>query len=652
MADGGGHGLSAAEALWALLRLKGREGGLEAFLEAHPEGRVGSSMEAMVPPLAQEGHQARPTRLREGDLAFLHLPTLVQHRDRSWLLLRARTRKGYHLLGAQGPVAVTRAELEGMLSGQVLDLSPGLPPGASIWLRLWALLGHHRQVLAQVVAATVGIQLLGLLAPALTAVLMNRALPDGAGSLLAVLAAGVVLVAGFQAWLGHVRGRALIYGTQRMAMSAERGLLEHVLGLAYPELRTRPPGVWLQALSGFASARELFTQAALGAALDGTLALLLFCAMAWLVPGASAFLAGATLVMAGATLLAGCAEVRLQAALVEVQAREQGYLAELLGGIATLKALGAEAACLALWRRLHREGLGLSLRRDRLALWATTGLGLLGRAAEGGLLLWGGHQVMRGHLGLGTCLAYLQLASAFMRAALGLVATVHAFRVLGPRLAKATEILALPKEPRGDPGPGHRGPEPVVMRDVGFRYRPDGPWVLSGFNLDLEPGAKWKLSGPSGSGKSTILRLLAGLEEPSQGEVRIGGRAPREARSGLIYLPQFVQLYAGSILENLRVLSGGAPTDALLRAVEATGLDAFLATLPMGLKTLLPRGGRTLSGGQRQWVALTAAMASGRGVLLLDEPLASMDPAVAGRLGSALAAGDWTLVTAGHEGRP
>ena len=644
-------GLSGPEALWCLLRLQGREGSLAAFREAYPaEGPEDGlcSLDALVPLLAKAGLQARPARIQGGDLPFLQLPTLVRLRDRSWLVLKGRTRSGYLVLGASGPRSLEAPDLAGRLSGEVLDLSPGLPRDGSLWARLRGLLGHHRPVLVTIVAATVALQVLGLVTPALTAVIMNRALPDGARSLLTLVAAGAVLMAAFQAWTGYVRGRALLYFTQRMARSAERGLLEHILALGYPHLRKRTLGAWLQAFGGFTAAREVVVEKTLGVLLDGTLALVLLGVMAFLLPGPAALVAATTLVMAGATVLAGRVEARLQAREVEVGVQEQGYLSELLAGIATVKASGTEAQRLRAWRALFRKGLLLSVRRGRITLWANTGMGLLAKGVEAGVLVWGGLLVVRGALNLGAFLAFLQLATAFMGAVQGLVATCLALIVLGPQLAKASEILALPREPEALPEPASRSPEALVLRGVRFRYRPEGPWVLDGFALEVAAGGKARLTGPSGWGKSTVLRLLAGLEAPDQGDVLVGGKAPREVRHKLLYLPQFVQLQGGSLLENLTVFSGGASREAILRAAAATGLDAFVATLPMGFRTLLPHGGRTLSGGQRQWLALTAAVASGRGVLLLDEPMASLDPVLASRLEAVLASGDWTLVTAGH----
>ena len=186
------------------------------------------------------------------------------------------------------------------------------------------------------------------------------------------------------------------------------------------------------------------------------------------------------------------------------------------------------------------------------------------------------------------------------------------------------------------------------MEGVWFRYGPERPWVLQGYDLELEAGAHHELEGPSGSGKSTVLRLLAGLLVPERGRVLLAGRPPADLRQDLVYLPQFVRIFGGSVEDNLRLFSSGAPRDRIHATAAATGLAALVAHWPMGYQTLLSPGGRSLSGGQRQLIALTGAMASGRPLLLLDEALANLDPLHAAPLRELLHTGPWTLVSARH----
>ncbi|HTL99239.1 MAG TPA: ATP-binding cassette domain-containing protein, partial [Holophagaceae bacterium] len=233
--------------------------------------------------------------------------------------------------------------------------------------------------------------------------------------------------------------------------------------------------------------------------------------------------------------------------------------------------------------------------------------------------------VLQSEAGLGTLVAFVQMSSAFLSAFLNLANAYLAFVVLRPQLAPAVEVLEVETRPRVLPALARPLTGPVLVEGVWFRYEPKGPWVLKDSELRVEPGQVKHVQGPSGCGKSTLLRLIAGLYEPDQGNISIGGRPPASASGSLIYLPQFVQIYGGSILENLKLLSGQASLDRLLETAEQTGLQELLDHLPMGLETILPPGGGSVSGGQRQLIALTAVMASQRPLLLLDEAMSNLD---------------------------
>lgn len=638
-------GFPPVDALWRLLRRQGREGGLQAFRDAHP-GIVGP--EAMVEPLAAEGLQARPALLESEDLRHLPCPTLLELVDGSWTILVGRQRGRLLLEVPEGIRVLPSEQLRSWISWRALDLSPGLPPGPNLWARLLALLLLYREALLPALGLTLALTALGLVLPMISKAVMDRALPDRAASLLLTVVAGMALAGLFQTALGWLRDRILLYAATRMEAAAERGFFEHLLSCPFPFLQGKSLGDFSQALAGFHAARMLLPLKTLGTAFNAGMALVYLGLMFHYLPGPALLVLITTLVQALATWLVGRVEARLEMRQVVAQVREQSLLIELVSGIGTLKATGAEAQGLARWRRRFMAVQALALTQGRIRAWFNLGLGATNQALSIALLIWGGHGLLEGGLTIGRLFAFLQLSAGFTGAVQSLVGLALSLMVLAPQLAKAQEILAIPSEPGLRAEPPCTEPPPVVLEDVWFRYAPDLPWVLQGLNLHLEPGAKQTLDSPSGSGKSTLLRLLSGLHVPERGSIRIAGRPPKEARHRFAYLPQFARLFGGSVMDNLRVFAHGASLERILEASRETGLLALVDTLPMGFDTLLPPGGATLSGGQRQLIALTGALASGRQLLLLDEPLANLDPVREAQLRTLLFERSWTVLAAAH----
>jgi ABC-type bacteriocin/lantibiotic exporter with double-glycine peptidase domain len=646
LADAPIRGFSAVEATWRLLRLHGHEGGLQAFREAHD---VRGSAESLAEPLERAGIQARPAVIASDELAYLDVPTLVQLRDDAWVVLAGRSRDTLRLEGASGSCSTTAAELGPFLSGYVLDVSPALPPGRGLWRRLVALVLHHRRTLVLLAVASVLMQLFALVGPEITGAVMNKALPDRARSMLHVVATGVLLVAVFQAWMGWLRDRVVLFLVTRMQVSAERGVLHHLLRLPFPVLDRMTIGERLQAINGVSGAREVIAERAIAAALDGVTAVTFVVAMASKMLAPTLLVVFVALAMAGVALLVGSAQARHQAREVEAQARERSLLSELIAGIGTVKAAGAEQQALARWLGRFKAELSHGLKRQRVGLWSDAGLETMQQALYVTLLIWGGSLMLRGELLVGTLLAFVQLSSGFLGAVFGLVRLHVALAVLRPQLAQTHAVLNHEPEKRTTrrAASGTHSAS-VVMEGVWFRHRPDSPWIVKGHTMRFEAGSKHVITGPSGFGKSTIIRMLAGLYSPEEGSISIGGMSPEAASGELLYLPQFVNLFSGSIIENLRLLSGGAPVARVLEAAELTGLSALVATMPMGFETVLAPGGKNISGGQRQLIALTAAVASGRKLLLLDEAMSNLDPIRAAALRKLLDSLPATIIEARH----
>ncbi len=306
------------------------------------------------------------------------------------------------------------------------------------------------------------------------------------------------------------------------------------------------------------------------------------------------------------------------------------YLEERLGGLPDLKTSGADAYVM---RRLHER---LAARFHRINASEMAGsifnavvglLFLLGTGAALGLstALYGA-----GAITLGTIYLVFRYTGMLRDPLERLTRQMNSFQQATGGIVRVRELFAI--EPRVTDGPGAPFPEgalAVELDGVSFAYETNP--VLHGVSCRVEPGEVLGLLGRTGSGKTTISRLLFRLHDPTEGAVRLGGTDIREARIDALreqvgLVTQEVQLFQGTLRDNV-ALFDHTISDARLRAVFAgLGLDEWLCALPNELDTPLGAGGRGLSAGEAQLVALARVFLKDPGLIVLDEASSRLDP--------------------------
>ncbi|WP_150272689.1 thiol reductant ABC exporter subunit CydD [Paenibacillus tepidiphilus] len=183
---------------------------------------------------------------------------------------------------------------------------------------------------------------------------------------------------------------------------------------------------------------------------------------------------------------------------------------------------------------------------------------------------------------------------------------------------------------RGDSVFSWRPDSSLELRGLGVQYEAEGIPSLDGVHLAFQGNAKIGIIGESGAGKSTLIDILGGFLHPSSGELVLNGQrlsalTDEAWRKQTSYIPQRPYIFSGTLADNVRFYHPEATEEEVAAVVSASGLSQLVKSLPGGLNEMIGSGGRSLSGGQEQRVALARSLVSRRPVMLLDEPTAHLD---------------------------
>jgi subfamily B ATP-binding cassette protein HlyB/CyaB len=623
-------------ALVMMLRIQGL--GVDPEQIRHQFGGTPIGLPEMLRCAKAFGLKARVATTNWGRLPSTPMPALAALHDGGFLLLGKAGEDKVIVLepGRPRPTIMTQAELERVWDGRLVLMTKRatLSDLSRRFDITWFLGAVHkyRRLLGEVLVASFFLQLFALVSPLFFQVVIDKVLVHRSMSTLDVLAIGLVAIAIFETVLGVLRTYLFSHTTNRIDVELGARLFRHLLALPISYFQARRVGDSVARVRELENIRNFLTSSGLTLVIDLFftsifIAVLFFYSplLTWIVLASFPFYVG---ISAVATPLF---QQRLDEKFRR-GAENQSFLVESVTGIETLKAMAVEPQMQRRWEEQLAGYVAASFRVISLGNMASQTVQFVSKLVTAAVLYFGAKLVINGDLTVGELVAFNLLAGRVSAPVLRLAQTWQDFHQARLSVARLGDILNTAPEPVYNPSrmalAAIRGD--ITFEHASFRYRIDGPEILSDINLDVPAGQVIGVVGTSGSGKSTLAKLVQRLYLPESGRVLIDGVDvaqvdPARLRRQIGVVLQDSMLFNCSVRDNIALVDPAVPAESIIAASTLAGAHDFILKLPEGYDTIVGERGTGLSGGQRQRVAIARALISNPRILIFDEATSALD---------------------------
>ena len=646
-------------ALTMVVGYHGHKTDLAAMRSRFPITPRGLTLKDLSDIAGKLGFASRPLRVGIKNVRQLRLPAILHWDLNHFVVLKSASRRRLTIHDpARGLVTMSHSEFAEHFTGLALEIMPTAEmerkddryklPMSSLWSNMTGLSG----TLIQIILFSVIMQVFMVASPQYIQVTIDKVLPTQDLDLLIVLAIGFGLLLIMKVVAASLRGLVILYAGTTLAQQITSNLFHQLIRLPLNYFESRHVGDIISRFESLQPIKDFLIDGVVKTFIDGVMAIIMLILMFVYSPLLTAVVLIALSLYLTISMVLFRRMRLINEEVIQAGAKENTNFIETVRGILPIKAFADEANRQLKWQNLLTDTLNSAIRLARLNIGLEQAQTLIFEIERIIVIFLAARLVINGEFTIGMIFAFTAYRGQFVGAVTSLVDVIIQFRMLRLHLDRISDIVLTDTEPQGGVALDIEEGQ-IAVDNLSFSYGAGTISILKNVSFVIQPGESVALVGDTGCGKTTLLKLIMGLLQPDEGDIRIDGVNLTQIdqsyfRRQIASVMQDDQLFSGSITENISFNDLNVDYEKLQSCAEKAQIHEEISRMPMAYETLVGDMGAALSGGQIQRILIARALYREPAILFIDEGTSNLDVETERRVNAAISEIGITRVISAH----